>query len=108
MPASERTTEILDRARAIPAGFVASYRDLCPGAPRAAGWALAHCHEPDVPWQRVVRSDGSLARGDRQRRLLVREGVPFRGARVDMEVARVPTEALDELAGRRAGRAEAV
>jgi methylated-DNA-protein-cysteine methyltransferase related protein len=108
MPASERTTEILDRARAIPAGFVASYRDLCPGAPRAAGWALARCDQPDVPGQRVVRSDGSLARGARQRRLLVREGVPFRGTRVDMAVARVPTEALDELAGHRPDRAESV
>jgi alkylated DNA nucleotide flippase Atl1 len=107
MPAPERAPEILDRARAIPAGFVASYRDLCPGAPRAAGWALAHCDQPDVPWQRVVRSDGSLARGERQRRLLEREGVPFRGTRVDMEVARVPAEALDELSGHRAEGAEA-
>jgi methylated-DNA-protein-cysteine methyltransferase-like protein len=43
-----------------------------------------------VPWHRIVRADGSLAKGPRQRRLLEREGVPFRGARVDMRVARLP------------------
>jgi alkylated DNA nucleotide flippase Atl1 len=43
-----------------------------------------------VPWHRIVRADGSLAKGDRQRRLLVAEGVPFRGERVDMQVARLP------------------
>jgi alkylated DNA nucleotide flippase Atl1 len=43
-----------------------------------------------VPWQRVVRADGSLAKGMRQRRLLEAEGVPFRGARVDMRAAWVP------------------
>jgi alkylated DNA nucleotide flippase Atl1 len=35
----------------------------------------------------VVRADGSLAKGDRQRRLLEREGVPMRGRRVDMRAA---------------------
>jgi methylated-DNA-protein-cysteine methyltransferase-like protein len=48
---------------------------------------MAACHDPTVPWQRVVRADGSLAQGRRQRRLLEREGVPFRGARVDIGVA---------------------
>jgi alkylated DNA nucleotide flippase Atl1 len=43
-----------------------------------------------VPWQRVVRADGSLAKGERQRRLLVAEHVPFRGARVDMRAAWMP------------------
>ena len=37
-----------------------------------------------------VRADGSLAKGDRQRALLEAEGVPFRGQRVDMRVARLP------------------
>jgi alkylated DNA nucleotide flippase Atl1 len=98
--------EILDRVRAIPVGFVASYGDLCPGAPRAAGHALAGSDDPDVPWQRVVRADGSLAKGPRQRRLLVAEGVPFRGTRVVMELARVPAEALDELAAVRVVHAQ--
>jgi hypothetical protein len=37
-----------------------------------------------------VRADGSLAKGERQRALLEAEGVPFRGRRVDMAVARLP------------------
>ena len=49
-----------------------------------------HCHDPSVPWQRIVRADGSLAKGEQQRRLLEAEGVPFRGKRVDMDVAWVP------------------
>jgi hypothetical protein len=43
-----------------------------------------------VPWQRIVRADGSLAKGERQRRLLEAEGVPFSGERVDMRAAWVP------------------
>lgn len=95
---TSREDKILQRARAVPAGFVTTYRDLCPEAPRAAGRALSVCHDPSVPWQRIVRADGSLAMGDRQRRLLEAEGVPFRGARVDLTVVRVPAEALDQLA----------
>jgi methylated-DNA-protein-cysteine methyltransferase-like protein len=97
VPGSSLATEILARARAIPPGFVATYGDLCPSAPRAAGRALSESREADVPWQRVVRADGALARGERQRRLLEAEGVPFSGSRVAMSVARVPAEALDEL-----------
>lgn len=89
----------LRRARAVPEGFVTTYRDLCPSAPRLAGRLLATTDDPELPWQRVVRADGSLAKGARQRRLLEAEGVPFRGARVDLDVVRVPAEALDELAG---------
>jgi alkylated DNA nucleotide flippase Atl1 len=51
---------------------------------------LSACEDPTVPWQRVVRADGSLAKGERQRALLEAEGVPFRGERVDMSVARLP------------------
>ena len=75
--------------REIPEGFVRSYGDVSPGAPRFAGTVLSACDEPDLPWWRVVRADGSLAKGARQRRLLEAEGVPFRGARVDVRVARM-------------------
>ena len=85
-----RTAAVLDGARSIPPGRVTTYGDLSPGAPRHAGAVLAACDEPDVPWQRVVRADGSLAKGERQRRLLRAEGVPFRGERVDMRAAWVP------------------
>jgi methylated-DNA-protein-cysteine methyltransferase related protein len=82
--------EILAAVRAIPRGRVTTYGDLCPGAPRRAGAVLAADDDPQLPWQRVVRADGSLAKGERQRRLLEAEDVPFRGARVDMRAAWVP------------------
>jgi methylated-DNA-protein-cysteine methyltransferase-like protein len=86
----ERAALILERVRTTPEGFVRTYGDVSPGAPRMAGAVLHDCHDPDVPWHRIVRADGSLAKGDRQRRLLAREGVPFRGERVNMRVARLP------------------
>ena len=87
---SAREDRILARVRAIPPGFVRTYGDLSPGAPRLAGAVLAHTDEPDLPWHRVVRADGTLAKGERQRRLLEREGIPFSGERVDMRAARLP------------------
>ncbi len=82
---------ILRRVRAVPEGFVATYGDVSPGAPRFAGTVLSACADPSVPWQRIVRADGSLARGERQRALLDAEGVAFRRGRtdrVDLRVAR--------------------
>ena len=86
----ERAEEVLRRVRSVPEGRVTTYGDLCPGAPRFAGTVLSHYHDPDVPWQRIVRADGSLSQGERQRRLLAAEDVPFRGERVDMREAWVP------------------
>jgi methylated-DNA-protein-cysteine methyltransferase related protein len=83
--------EILDRARAVPPGRVTTYGDLSPGAPRHAGAVLSDCHDSSVPWHRIVRADGSLAKGERQRQLLEEEGVPFQGERVDMPQAWVPS-----------------
>ena len=80
--------EVLERVREIPPGFVRTYGDVSPGAPRYAGTVLFECDEPDLPWWRVVRADGSLAKGARQKRHLIAEGVPFRGERVDMSAAR--------------------
>jgi methylated-DNA-protein-cysteine methyltransferase related protein len=85
----DRTSKVLERIRATPPGFVRAYGDVSPGAPRFAGTVL-HRTDADVPWWRIVRSDGSLAKGARQRALLEAEGVPFRGERVDMRVARLP------------------
>jgi alkylated DNA nucleotide flippase Atl1 len=87
--ARSRTEAVLARVREIPPGFVRTYGDVSPGAPRFAGTVLHATDDPDLPWFRVVRADGSLAKGDRQRRLLEAEGVPFRGTRVDMRVARL-------------------
>lgn len=85
-----RALRVLARVRDVPPGFVRTYGDLEPGAPRYAGAVLASCHDPDVPWHRIVRADGSLAKGAKQRRLLDAEGVPFRGDRVDLRAARLP------------------
>ena len=87
----DRTARVLARIRATPPGFVRAYGDVSPGAPRFAGTVLSQTEDDDVPWFRVVRADGSLAKGARQRALLDAEGVPFRGDRVDLAVARLPT-----------------
>jgi methylated-DNA-protein-cysteine methyltransferase related protein len=90
---------ILDAVRAIPEGFVRTYGDVSPGAPRMAGRALRNASGDDVPWWRVVRADGSLAVGEAQRVRLEAEGVPFRpgpAVRVDLAVARLFGEALPE------------
>ncbi|HYC82505.1 MAG TPA: MGMT family protein [Solirubrobacterales bacterium] len=84
----DREAEVLARVRAIPPGSVATYGDVSPGAPRFAGTVLFGTSER-LPWWRVVRADGSLAKGARQKRRLREEGVPFRGERVEMKTARV-------------------
>ena len=82
--------------RAIPRGRVVSYGQIAHmlGAPRAArqvGWAMRRCHD-DLPWQRVVMSDGSIAGGgysELRRAKLIAEGVPFTDdGRVDMRACR--------------------
>jgi methylated-DNA-protein-cysteine methyltransferase-like protein len=88
--ADDRTEAVLERVRSTPEGFVRSYGDVSPGAPRFAGTVLFRNDDPDIPWWRIVRADGSLAKGARQRALLEEEGVPFRGEKVDMHAARIP------------------
>ena len=91
----ERRDAIIALNRSVPEGFVTTYGDLCPEAPRLPGRILATTTEK-LPWHRVVRADGTFAKGDRQRRLLRKEGIPFAGGRVDMEAAHIPREALFE------------
>ena len=86
-----RAAAVLARVRATPEGFVRTYGDVSPGAPRFAGTVLAGCEDPRVPWHRIVRADGSLARGERQRRMLEDEGIPMEGGRVVMRIARIAT-----------------
>ena len=85
-----REARIIERIRAIPEGCVRTYGDIDPRAPRLVGRVLATTKE-DVPWHRVVRADGSLTQGRRQQELLLREGVPMRGGRVDLRDARLPS-----------------
>jgi alkylated DNA nucleotide flippase Atl1 len=86
-----RTDRIIERIRAIPEGWVRTYGDIDPRAPRLVGLVLSQS-DADIPWQRVVRADGSLAKGARQRELLLQEGVPMCGDRVDLDEARLPRE----------------
>jgi alkylated DNA nucleotide flippase Atl1 len=59
-PASEAPADrILDHVRAIPKGLVSTYGDINPAAPRRVGRVLATA-QPDVPWHRVVRADGTV------------------------------------------------
>ena len=76
----------------IPRGRVVSYGQIAMllGSPRAArevGWAMRRCPE-ELPWQRVVRADGSIAAGgesERRRAILEAEHVKFLpDGRVDM------------------------
>jgi alkylated DNA nucleotide flippase Atl1 len=90
VPSESRNARIVERVRAIPEGFVRTYGDIDPGAPRRVGLVLARTH--DIPWHRVVRANGSLPKGAPQRALLLREGVPMRGDRVDLREARLPVE----------------
>lgn len=90
---AERERSIIELIRSVPEGFVTTYGDLCPEAPRLPGRILATTSEK-VPWHRIVRADGSFAQGERQRRLLRKEGIPFKGKRVDLDAAHIPREAL--------------
>lgn len=73
--------------RAIPRGKTASYGQVAmfagrPGGARAVVRAL-HALD-DVPWWRVIKSDGTVAAPVRaeQAKKLAREGVVLEGARV--------------------------
>lgn len=85
----DRASRIIERVRAIPEGFVRTYGDIDPAAPRLVGHVLATCGD-DLPWHRVVRADGTLAMGAKQLARLRREGVPLQGNRVDLGTARLP------------------
>jgi len=84
----QRTQRILSRVRRIPRGSVQTYGGIDPLAPRMVGRVLHDAEGDDVPWHRIVRADVSLAKGQRQRELRVAEGVPMKGDRVDLRLAR--------------------
>ena len=97
---------VLQVVEAIPPGRVASYGDIAEavgrGGPRQVGHVMA-LPGAAVPWWRVVRADGSPARGHKRRalELLVAEGAPLRGGRVALPEGRAtlaaePVERLDD------------
>ena len=88
-----RVRRILDAVDRIPRGRVMSYGDVAEyvgeSSARRVGRVMAE-HGHEVPWHRVLRSDGTPAPQlvDRQLALLRAEGVPVNGRRVDMRAAR--------------------
>jgi methylated-DNA-protein-cysteine methyltransferase related protein len=93
---SPKARAVLDVVAMIPAGAVMSYGDVAAvsgiGSPRYVGYVLSR-HGDSVPWQRVVMSDGSLARhlALEQAQFLRAERTPLSadGTRVDMTRARL-------------------
>ena len=92
-PFSQQVYEIVEQ---IPFGRVLSYGDIAriignPRAARQVGWAMSNCPN-DLPWQRVVMSDGTIAGGNfaqLRKALLLDEDVPFLSdGRVDMKACR--------------------
>ena len=78
---------VVERVREIPRGLVCTYGDIDRRSPRRVGFVLATTRQ-ELPWHRVVRSDGRVAMGEEQLGLLRREGVPIKGRRVDLALAR--------------------
>ena len=84
---------VLDAVERIPRGKVMSYGDVAEyvgaGSARAVGTVMSR-YGSEVPWHRVLHSDGTCAthKSDRQLELLRDEGVPVRGDRVEMRQAR--------------------
>ncbi len=86
MTFADRVTAVL---RALGPGDVVSYGEVAaeagaPGAARAVGNLLRHGLPDDVPWWRVVRSDGRLVcqAAAEQAARLAAEGVTVREGRV--------------------------
>lgn len=84
---------VSDLVSQIPKGRVMTYGQiaaLC-GQPRAARivGGVAHWGDPELPWQRVVKKDGSLAEGfpggtEGHKQVLEAEGVKVTGYKVDI------------------------
>lgn len=94
---------ILAAIRAVPRGAVAGYGQIArraglPGRARLVARLLAGNEDPDLPWHRIVRSDGRIAlppgsAGFREQvRRLRAEGVVVEGGRVRTAA---PADGLD-------------
>ena len=84
----EETHERIRAAIArVPRGRVASYGDIAAmtGAPspRIVGWVLKE-DGADLPWQRIVRTDGTVAK-PQQLPMLRDEGLEIPGDTIDMQ-----------------------
>lgn len=95
---------VYDIVAVIPKGRVISYGQIArmlgnPRAARAVGWALSNCPD-ELPWQRVVKADGTIADGgfgELRRAMLIEEDIPFLlDGRVDMEACEWNGEEPDQ------------
>ncbi len=74
---------VLDLVDQIPSGRVMTYGSIAEwlqqGSPRLVARVMSTKSDPDTPWQRVLRADGTCAPvvAAEQERLLRAEGVPF-------------------------------
>ena len=89
MANSSRNERIISRVRGIPKGFV---RTTATSTRSHRGSSDGSSRRRTTFPGRVVRADGTLPQGKAQRKLLVAEGVPMRGKRVDLDEARLPRE----------------
>lgn len=108
-PPSAQYLAIWKAVAELPAGRVASYGDIAalanlPGRARLVGKALREApDDKDLPWHRVLRSNGELAfpvdsaPWQEQRTRLLAEGVLFKGTRVDLKRFRLQRHPLDKL-----------
>jgi len=98
---------VLDAVRAVPHGKTASYGAIATraGLPKRARFVarvLAESDAPDLPWHRIVRSDGRIAfppgsaAWKKQCALLRREGVEIANGRV-VAASRAVEDDLDAL-----------
>ena len=96
---------ILEAIRAIPRGQVLGYGEVArraglPGRARLVARLLSRSDDPDLPWHRVLRSDGRIAfppdsTGFReQQRRLQAEGITVRNGRVHGQRAAPSLDAL--------------
>jgi methylated-DNA-protein-cysteine methyltransferase related protein len=93
MPGKSAADRILAAIRAVPRGQVAGYGEIArraglPGRARLVARMLSDNDDPDLPWHRVLRSDGRIAfpadhpSFDEQQQRLRAEGVDVRDGRV--------------------------
>jgi len=96
---------ILAAIRAVPRGQVAGYGHIArraglPGRARLVARILGGNEDPDLPWHRILRSDGRIAfpegsRGWREQSQRLRaEGVAVERGRVRMPAADVSLDAM--------------
>ncbi|WP_298623979.1 MGMT family protein [uncultured Legionella sp.] len=93
---TEFSKNVIELIQSIPKGHVTTYGLIArlagnPRGSRRVGWLLhSSTQKYDLPWQRVIRADGSLSFPDHspnfmmQKQLLEAEGIAIQNGRVDL------------------------